>query len=106
MGNDVRRPEHPGIMIHDDYLLPNKMSQTEFAKRAGISYFMISKIVNGKRRITAEVAQKIEQAHGISADLLLSMQERHDVWTPPVEVEQNLSHDSESENVIELKKAG
>ena len=48
-----------------DYLEYNNISQTEFATRIGITQKHMNEIINGKTRITLEMAGNIERLTGI-----------------------------------------
>ena len=50
-----------------DYLEYNNISQTEFATRIGITQKHMNEIINGKTRITLEMAGNIERLTGIKS---------------------------------------
>lgn len=54
-----RRPEHPGRLLERCYLVPLNITQTELARKLGISRRRINEIVNGQRAISADTALKL-----------------------------------------------
>ena len=57
-----------------DYLEYNKISQTEFALRLGVTQKHINEILNGKKRITLEMAGNIERLTGIPSNFIISVE--------------------------------
>ena len=56
-----------------DYLEYNNISQTEFATRIGITQKHMNEIINGKTRITLEMAGNIERLTGIKSEFIISV---------------------------------
>ena len=73
-------PSHPGKVLKELYLDENKISITAFALRIGVSRVTASELVNGKNRLTAEMALKIAKALGTTPELWLNMQQAYDLW--------------------------
>ena len=57
-----------------DYLEYNKISQTEFALRLGITQKHINEILNGKAKITLEMAANIERLTNIPSNFIISVE--------------------------------
>lgn len=57
-----------------DYLEYNKISQTEFALRLGVTQKHINEIINGKQKITLEMAGNIERLTGIPSNFIISVE--------------------------------
>ena len=57
-----------------DYLEYNKISQTEFALRMGVTQKHINDIIRGRQKITLEVAASIERLTGISSSFIISVE--------------------------------
>jgi addiction module HigA family antidote len=70
-------PIHPGEMIRDE-LEARGITPQCFAERVGVSPSIISEVLNGKRPVTAEYAQRFEAALGIDADVWLNIQAEWD----------------------------
>jgi addiction module HigA family antidote len=75
-----RPPTHPGEMLLHEFLIPLDMSQTELAKRIGVSYVRVNEIVNRRRGVTADTALRLAQLFGNTADFWLNCQLSWDLW--------------------------
>lgn len=71
-------PAHPGELIRE--YLPERMSIGEAAERLGVSRQALSALLNGRAGVSAEMALRLSQALGTSAEMWLSMQVAHDLW--------------------------
>jgi addiction module HigA family antidote len=75
-----RAPTHPGEMLLEEFIKPYKLTQTEVAKRLGISFPRLSEIIHGHRRVTTDTALRLERLFGASAHLWLGLQLDWDLW--------------------------
>jgi len=75
-----RKPSHPGAILRKDVLPALKMSQTEFAKRLGVSRLTVSDLLLEKRSLTADMAMRIATLMNTSPESWLRMQEALDIW--------------------------
>jgi addiction module HigA family antidote len=75
-----RRPVHPGEVLYREFLEPMGMSQTELARRLGISFPRVNEIINGKRAVSADTALRLARLFGTTAELWLGMQQAVDLW--------------------------
>jgi len=62
-----------------DELACRNITQKKFAERCQISVSYVSDILNNRRRITTEIALKIERVLGIRASLLLNLQQKYEL---------------------------
>jgi len=77
----MHNPPHPGEMLQDTVLRRNGgITVTEFAKRLGVSRVALSRVVNGKAAVSAELAIRLAAALGGSAESWLQMQLAYDLW--------------------------
>ena len=60
-------------------ILPEGMSVTEVAKRLGVSRQSVDALLNQRRGLSAEMAQRIEMTFGGSARLMMALQNRWDL---------------------------
>ena len=81
----MHNPPHPGEIIKGLWLDPQGVSITEAAQAMGVSRKTLSKIVNGRGRVTPEIALRLSIALGSSAESWLGHQAAYDLW----EVEQH-----------------
>jgi addiction module HigA family antidote len=73
----MHNPAHPGRLIAE-YM--EKRSVTEVAKHIGVTRVALSRVLNGKAAVSAEMALRLSAAFGVDADLLLRLQVKRDLW--------------------------
>jgi addiction module HigA family antidote len=73
-------PPHPGEIIKGLWLDPLGVSITEAARAMAVSRKTLSKIVNGRGRVTPEIALRLSLALGSSAESWLGHQAAYDLW--------------------------
>ena len=70
-------PPHPGEVLRE-WL--GDLTVTEAAEALQVSRVTLSKILNGKGGISADMALRLSQWLGTSPDLWLGMQNQFDLW--------------------------
>jgi antitoxin HigA-1 len=70
-------PPHPGLLIED---IMGQRSITELAKHLKVTRAALSRVINGKAAVSAEMALRLEAAFGVKADLWLRLQAARDLW--------------------------
>jgi addiction module HigA family antidote len=74
-------PPHPGEILADTVLREDGgISVTVFAEKLGMTRTAISRIIHGKAAISTEMAIRLEEALGTSAETWLAMQAAFDLW--------------------------
>jgi addiction module HigA family antidote len=77
----MHKPPHPGGALADTVLRKNGgLTVTEFARRLGVSRVALSRVVNGRAAVSAELAIRLAAALGGSAESWLNMQVAYDLW--------------------------
>lgn len=77
----MHNPAHPGEVLADTVLREDGgLTVTEFAKRLGVSRVALSRVVNGRAAVSAELAIRLAAALGGSAESWLNMQVAYDLW--------------------------
>jgi addiction module HigA family antidote len=77
----MHNPPHPGEVLKDTVLREGGgLSVTQFAKRLGVSRVALSRVVNGRAAVSAELAIRLAAALGGSAESWLRMQVSYDLW--------------------------
>ncbi len=71
-------PAHPGEILRE--FIPEDMTVTETASRLGISRVALSRILNGKSGISAEMAIRIGLLTGTTPESWLANQMKRDLW--------------------------
>ena len=70
----MKNPVHPGRIVRHDCLEPLGLSVTEAAKILGVTRQTLTKIVNGKSGVSAEMAIRLSKAFGSTAETWVRMQ--------------------------------
>ena len=73
----MHNPPHPGEVLRE---WMSDLTVTEAAEALQVSRVTLSKILNGKGGITADMALRLPQWLGTSPDLWLGMQNQYDLW--------------------------
>jgi antitoxin HigA-1 len=77
----MHNPPHPGEVLADTVLRKDGgLTVTEVAKRLGVSRVALSRVVNGRAAVSAELAIRLAAALGGSAESWLNMQVAYDLW--------------------------
>jgi addiction module HigA family antidote len=76
--NRMHNPPHPGEVLRDTVLA--EITVSEFARRLGVSRVALSRVVNGRAAVSAEMAIRLAAALGGSAESWLRMQAAYDLW--------------------------
>ena len=70
---------HPGPRLKPNVVDHHALSVTDLADHLGVSRQSISKLLNGRQGLTAEMAIRFEKAFGLKADTLIRMQSAHEL---------------------------
>ena len=77
----MHNPSHPGAILADTVLRKNGgISVTEFAKALNVSRVALSRVVNQRAGVSAELAIRLSKALGSSPEVWLNMQQAYDLW--------------------------
>ena len=74
-------PIHPGELLKTEFLDPMGITPYALSKNAGIDKGNLSRIINGKSSISADVALRLARFFGTSADSWMNLQSRYDLET-------------------------
>ena len=74
------KPTHPGKMLMDQFLTPQKVSQKELAEHLGWTTTRLSEIIHAKRGITADSALSLADTFGCEPEFWLNLQNTWDLW--------------------------
>jgi len=75
----MKNPVHPGRIIRQECLEPLDLSVSSAAKALKVSRQALNNVINGKASLTAEMAVRLEQAFGSTAQTWLQMQANYDL---------------------------
>lgn len=73
-------PAHPGEYLREDILPALGMSVKALAAHLGVSRQSLSELVNERRSVSLEMAQKLGKAFGNGTRFWLALQMQHDLW--------------------------
>lgn len=71
-------PAHPGEVLRE--WIPEGMTVTEAAEQLGISRVTLSKILNAKAGVTADMALRLSAWLGTSPEVWIDMQTAWELW--------------------------
>ena len=73
----MHNPAHPGRILA--YYLQDR-SVTEVARHLGVTRPTLSRVLNGRAGISADMALRISEAFNTEADFWLRLQAQRDLW--------------------------
>jgi addiction module HigA family antidote len=76
----MHNPSHPGEMLKEDILPDLGLTVTDAAEQLGVSRVALSRVINGRAAISAELAIRLAQWLGGSAEIWLRAQLQYDLW--------------------------
>jgi addiction module HigA family antidote len=82
-------PPHPGEVLRE--FLPESMTIEEVARRLGVSRVQLSRVLNGRSTVSADMAIRVGLLTRTTPESWLSAQAKWDLWRasqkpqPPVE---------------------
>jgi addiction module HigA family antidote len=73
----MHNPPHPGKLVVE---FMDGRSVTAMAKHLGVTRAALSRVINGKAGISAEMALRLSEAFGLRAEVWLELQSKRDLW--------------------------
>ena len=80
MSKTIREPTSPGEILKEEFLIPMGKTQGELAAHLGCDVKVINRIVNGRSRVTAEMALKLAATLKTSPEFWLNAQKAVDLY--------------------------
>jgi addiction module HigA family antidote len=77
LADDNLPPIHPGELLADE-LVALGMSARKFARHIGVAPNSVTDLINGDKRISAEMALRLAKAFGTTALYWMNLQSYHD----------------------------
>lgn len=74
----MHNPPHPGEVLRDTVL--GALTVSEFARSLGVSRVALSRVINGRAAVSADMALRLADALGGSAESWLRLQASYDLW--------------------------
>ena len=76
----MHNPPHPGEFIREVYLEPFDISTRGLAAKLKVSPSTLNRLINGTSNVSPEMALRLSQTLGRSAESWLAMQDHYDLW--------------------------
>jgi addiction module HigA family antidote len=73
-------PAHPGEIVREECLKPLGLTVTAAAEALGVTRKALSDLLNGHTGVSPEMAIRLEQVFGSTADTWLRMQMQRNLW--------------------------
>jgi antitoxin HigA-1 len=70
-------PAHPGKILSE---FMGDRTVTDVAKHLGVTRATLSRILNGKAGVSADMALRLADAFGLEAEMWLRLQVQRDLW--------------------------
>jgi antitoxin HigA-1 len=70
---------HPGVWLRQEIVEPRALNVTSLADHLDVARQSMSKLLNGRQGLSADMAIRFEKAFGMSADTLMRMQASHEL---------------------------
>ena len=78
--NPKRKPTHPGAVLREDVLPALNMTQSEFARRLGVSRLSVNELLLEKRAVSPEMAARLGKLLNTTPESWLTLQNSLDLW--------------------------
>ena len=75
----MQNPPHPGRSIKENCIDPLGLNVTEAAKVLGVARHTLSRVLNGRASISAEMAIRLDKAFGGGASAWYQLQAAYDL---------------------------
>ena len=76
----MANPCHPGQIVKYDCLEALGLTITEAAKGLGVTRQALSDVLNGRSRVSVDMAIRFSKAFGSTPDFWLRLQMAYDLW--------------------------
>ena len=73
-------PSHPGEILREMFIKEHNLSITEVAVGLGVSRVNLSALVNERAGISPELAIKLSEAFGNTAQFWINLQKNYELW--------------------------
>ena len=76
----MHNPPHPGEVLKDGVFANNLVSVTDAAAALGVTRVSLSRVLNGKAGVSAEMAVRLGKWLGTGPDIWINMQAQYALW--------------------------
>jgi addiction module HigA family antidote len=67
-------------MLHEEFLVPLGVTETEFAERHGIPLDELRAVLSTRGELSEEMAERFATATGMSPAFWIKLQDQHSIW--------------------------
>ena len=79
----MKNPPHPGSVVLSECIEPSGITITQAAQALGVTRTSLSELVNGRRGISPEMAIRLSQVFGGSAQSWITQQAQYELAQIP-----------------------
>lgn len=83
-------PSHPGEVLRDMFIKERDLTITEVAKGLNVARANLSAVINGHLGISPELAIKLSEAFGNTAQFWVNLQKNYELWHAEQKVNRSL----------------
>ena len=76
----MHSPPHPGEVLKDGVFADNLVSVTDAATALGVTRVSLSRVLNGKAGVSAEMAVRLGKWLGTGPEVWINMQAQYELW--------------------------
>jgi addiction module HigA family antidote len=76
----MHNPPHPGEVLKDGVFADTGITVTEAASALGVTRAALSRVLNGKAAMSADMALRLAQWLGTGPEVWVNMQAAYDLW--------------------------
>ncbi len=76
----MHNPPHPGEVLKDGVFVDTGVTVTAAAKALGVTRAALSRVLNGKAAVSADMALRLSQWLNTGPEVWLNMQAAYDLW--------------------------
>ena len=76
----MHNPPHPGDVLKDGVFADNLVSVTDAATALGVTRVSLSRVLNGKAGVSAEMAVRLGKWLGTGPEVWINMQAQYELW--------------------------
>jgi len=73
-------PSHPGEILKDMFISERNLTITEVAKGLNMARANLSAVINGHMGVSPELAVKLSEAFGNTAQFWINLQKNYELW--------------------------
>jgi antitoxin HigA-1 len=76
----MHNPPHPGEVLKDGVFTDSAVTVTEAADALGVTRVALSRVLNAKAGVSAEMAVRLGKWLGSGPEVWINMQSQYDLW--------------------------